>query len=340
MVETYCGYAGSGGAIVSGRVFWQPVLGTQGGRGTFRRDIADLARHFFRWGLAGKKVRVSLGGAEKTVETGAGGWFEARLEPRWLEAGRARHEARVDVEDGRAQGRGVVFAATQGRSSFVVVSDIDDTVMVTGVGRTLVMLWRLFFTDARARVAFPGVAEFYRALQIGPGGDEHNPILYVSRGPWSIRPIVEQFFEDRGIPPGPIYLRDWGLSIQHPLPHRAKDHKRVLIETMLDIHRDKPFVLLGDSGQEDAEIYVGLAEAWPGRVSAIYVRDVSKEGPSSLRMRALVKRAEKAGARFVLESSSERMAEDAAALGLVAKGRAEEQRRQKRTARPAQEAER
>jgi phosphatidate phosphatase APP1 len=67
----------------------------------------------------------------------------------------------------------------------VIISDIDDTVMVTGVAHELVMLWRLFARPAASRVPFPGVAAFYRALHAGGTGQEQNPMLYVSRGPWT-----------------------------------------------------------------------------------------------------------------------------------------------------------
>ncbi len=138
------------------------------------------------------------------------------------------------------------------RCRCVVVSDIDDTVMRTGVANKLKMLWRLFVEDAESRVAFPGVAALYRALHAGAGGAEGNPMLYVSRAPWGLYEMLSEFFQRHGIPAGPVlFLREWGLSWTHPLPRRATDHKQALIRHMLALYRDLPFVLIGDSGQHD-----------------------------------------------------------------------------------------
>jgi phosphatidate phosphatase APP1 len=180
------------------------------------------------------------------------------------------------------------------------------------------MLWRLFFTDAEARVAFPKVPAFYRALHAGPSGQAKNPMLYVSRGPWSIRPVIEQFFQDRDIPDGPVvFLRDWGLSLQHPLPRRSEAHKHALIATMVDVYDPQPFVLIGDSGQHDPEVYVDIAEAWPGRVRAIYIRDVTGTRARAEAIAALGPRAEREGARLILAPDVEPMARDAALQGFI-----------------------
>ena len=212
-----------------------------------------------RWGLRDRTVRASLGGDEATTPTGPGGRFEIQLAPTRLTDGEAWQEVHLDVEGSEAEGQGWVYAPAS-PSDFVVVSDIDDTVMHTGVANKLAMVWRLFFRDAEHRSPFPGVAELYRALHGGPDGSQANPMLYVSRGPWSIRPVLDSFFQQHDIPVGPIlFLRDWGITLQHPLPRKSTRHKHDLIERMLRIYHDRPFVLVGDSGQHDPEVYAELA---------------------------------------------------------------------------------
>jgi phosphatidate phosphatase APP1 len=79
------------------------------------------------------------------------------------------------------------------------------------------MLWRLFVEDAQSRVAFPGVAALYRALHAGVSGQEANPILYVSRAPWGLYDILDEFFDLHGIPVGPVlFLREWGSRGRAP----------------------------------------------------------------------------------------------------------------------------
>ena len=147
-----------------------------------------------------------------------------------------------------------------------MISDIDDTVIETGVANKLKMLWNLFMQGPRSRVAFPGIAALLQALHRGASGHEQNPMLYVSRGPWSIHDTLDEFFNLHRIPVGPIlFLREWGLTLQRPLPRRAQDHKLELIRNMLALYRHLPFILIGDSGQRDPEIYTQVVREHPGR---------------------------------------------------------------------------
>src|SRR3954471_6984878 len=107
---------------------------------------------------------------------------------------------------------------------------------------------------------------------------EHNPMLYVSRAPWTNYEVLDAFFGLHGIPVGPLlFLREWGLTVQSPLPRRGKGHKLELIGNMLRLYRGLPFVLVGDSGQRDPEIYARVVRENPGRVLAVYVRNVSRD---------------------------------------------------------------
>ncbi len=202
---------------------------------------------------------------------------------------------------------------------FVVISDIDDTVMRTGVANKAVMLWRLFVQPARSRIAFPGVAAFYTALHRGASGAELNPMLYVSRAPWSIYDVLEEFFVLHRIPVGPIlFLREWGMTVQSPLPRRAKDHKLDLIRDMLALYSDLPFILIGDSGQHDPEIYTRVLRENPGRVLAIYIRNVSRDVERRRAIEALALTVVDARGSLLLAADSLAMAEHAAERGLIA----------------------
>jgi phosphatidate phosphatase APP1 len=181
------------------------------------------------------------------------------------------------------------------------------------------MLWRLFVQGPRSRVAFPGVAALLRALHRGRSGAETNPMLYVSRAPWSIYEILDEFFNLHRIPIGPIlFLREWGLTVQSPLPRRAADHKLELIRNILTLYDELPFVLIGDSGQHDPEIYTRIVREHPGRVLAIYIRNVSRDPARHRGIEDLAIEVVEAGSALVLAADSLAMAEHAAEHGLIA----------------------
>ena len=199
-----------------------------------------------------------------------------------------------------------------------VISDIDDTVVHTGVANKLAMMWRLFATEAEARVAFPGVGELYRALHRGGPESDDNPIFYVSRGPWSIYPVLEEFFVRRQIPVGPILLlRDWGIHLAHPWPRQARDHKRRLIDELLETYPELPFVLIGDSGQHDPEIYAEATARWGARIACSYIREVTGDPAREVEVRELARRCAELGSEMVLAKDSTAMAEHAARRGFI-----------------------
>jgi phosphatidate phosphatase APP1 len=200
-----------------------------------------------------------------------------------------------------------------------VISDIDDTIMETGVANKARMLWNLFVQGPRSRVAFPGMAALLQALHRGVSGTEVNPMLYVSRGPWSIYEILDEFFNVHAIPIGPIlFLREWGLTLQSPLPRRAEDHKLELIRNMLRLYRNLPFVLIGDSGQRDPEIYAQIVCEHPGRVLAIYIRNVSRDPARRRAIEDLALEVVAAGSSLLLAADSLAMAKHAIDHRLIA----------------------
>ena len=321
VIEAYRGYGTRSEVFLIGRVFRQ-FQGEPAEAGSLRAELRDVGRRLSRRSVPGVTVTARLHGATEKVVTDADGYFRVHLRPGAVLPSEAIwHSMDLRLEEPQpveAQGR-VYIPPPQSR--FVVISDIDDTVMHTGVANKLGMMWRLFVADAQSRVAFPGVAALYRALHAGASGAEGNPMLYVSRAPWGIYSVLEEFFDLHGIPVGPVlFLREWGISWKSPLPRKAADHKQELIHNMLDLYSDLPFVLIGDSGQHDPEVYKQVVEEHPGRVLAIYIRNVSRDPKRMAEIEELATVVAAAGSSLVLAADSVAMAEHAAGLGLVASG--------------------
>jgi phosphatidate phosphatase APP1 len=315
VLQPYRGYGSEARIFVIGRAFWQRTERGEVG------ELRAIARRIQRRPVSGALIRARFYGAIAEVETDRDGYFRIEMAP-GAPVPRELRWHRLDLAmlaPERVAAVAEVYIPPPD-SRFVVVSDIDDTVMHTGVANKAAMLWRLFVQDAENRTVFPGVSHLYRALHAGAGGDEANAMLYVSRAPWGIYDLLETFFQRHDIPIGPIlFLREWGISWRHPLPRRAVDHKRVLIEAMMGLYADMPFVLIGDSGQHDPEVYRRLVEVFPGRVRAVYIRDVAARGPERAAEVTAIAAALKAdGGHLVLARDSLAIAEDAARLGLIA----------------------
>ncbi|AHJ97674.1 App1 family protein [Hymenobacter swuensis] len=161
-------------------------------------------------------------------------------------------------------------------AEYGIISDLDDTVIQTSATDLLRMARTVLLRNARSRLPFKGVAEFYRQLQLGRNGKRNNPFFYVSSSPWNLYDLLEDFLELNDIPPGPLLLRDMALKRkQAGSASEHHGHKLKEIDNLLLTYPKLPFVLIGDSGQEDANIYREVVRRHPGRVLAIYIRDVN-----------------------------------------------------------------
>lgn len=219
-------------------------------------------------------------------------------------------------------GTGRVLVPDPG-ARFGVVSDLDDTVIQTGVRRVLHLLSATFLENARTRLPFPGVAAFYQALRAEGPGIPPNPIFYVSSSPWNFHDFLLEFLEVRGIPVGPLLLRDWGTARDSLLPPGHHEHKTESIERVFRTYPSLSFLLIGDSGQRDPEIYRELAERHPGRVMAIYIRDVSANPIRSAEVEKLAAEVGELGSVMVLVEDTVAAARHAAARGWMAPERVE-----------------
>ena len=200
---------------------------------------------------------------------------------------------------------------------FGVISDIDDTVIQSRVSNFLQAARTVMLGNARTRLPFPGVAAFYRALRDGATGDEKNPIYYVSSSPWNIFDVIAEFMEIQKIPRGPLLLRDWDIGWGLLSSSRHLEHKAAPIRDIMKLSPEMKFILIGDSGQHDPEIYRQIVAEFPERVKAIYIRDVTLNPERSAQVKKLAEEVLAADSVLVLAENTLAAARHAAEQGWI-----------------------
>jgi hypothetical protein len=167
-----------------------------------------------------------------------------------------------------------------------------------------------------------------------PGSVEpcaNNPLFYVSSSPWNLYSLLSEFFQLQDIPNGPVlFLRDWGISEEELLPTHHRSHKLKTIQNIMEVYPKLPFILIGDSGQEDPEIYAEVVQKHPQRIPAIYIRNVSHELKRPEAIRQLAKKVADTGSTLILADDTVPMAEHAAAQGWIDPASLAEIREEKR----------
>lgn len=161
-------------------------------------------------------------------------------------------------------------------AEYGVISDIDDTILRTGV--TSFLKWRLLknslLTNAYNRIPFKGAPELYQKLHLGRSGNNKNPVFYISNSPWNLYKYLKLFLDFNKFPKGPILLRNFRTPFDRSLKPE-KPHKQKEIINILKTYPDLKFILIGDSGEHDASIYTDIAVQFPDRILAIYLRSVN-----------------------------------------------------------------
>lgn len=161
-------------------------------------------------------------------------------------------------------------------STYGVISDIDDTIMHTGVTsflKTRVAL-NTFFKNYDTRLPLLGAANLYQLLHRGISGTDFNPMFYVSNSPWNLYAYLEKFLDFHGFPKGPILLRDFPTPWDRT-PKLRRPHKEHELLNILKHYPDTKFILIGDSGEHDVDYYKNVTEQYPDRILAIYLRSVN-----------------------------------------------------------------
>jgi len=200
-------------------------------------------------------------------------------------------------------------------SKFGVISDIDDTLLETGVVSKL--KWKVLvnslFKHAENRMAFAGAATIYSKLHQGISGEEANPIFYVSNSPWNLYRYLEYFLKHNNFPKGPILLRDFRTPFDKT-KKRKVSHKEHEIKNIIKTYPNMEFVLIGDAGEHDIDIYLDVVKHYPDRIKAIYIRTVNHK-KRMLRIQRLIK--DYTNVPVLLFKDSEEVLEHARKLRLI-----------------------
>jgi phosphatidate phosphatase APP1 len=318
-IHAYAGYGSRRRVWLRGRVLDDEGLQPADERAGVWRNLRDAWKRFETDERAGVRVRAAAHGAQAEAVTDREGYFEVTLEtPAPLPAEREWHDVALTAFHGDtpvASATGRVLAPAEA-ARVAVISDIDDTIVQTGATQWLRAARGVLLGNAYTRLPFPGVAPFYRALRVGGDGGAANPFFYVSSSPWNLYDLLAEFMDLNAIPVGPLLLRDWGITPQSVLPTDHRSHKLAHIRQIMDSY-PLPFILIGDSGQRDPEIYREVVAEYPARILAIYIRSVSPDPLRRETVRALAREVERAGSALLLTDDTLSAARHAADNGWI-----------------------
>jgi len=320
VVQLYRGYRSSKKLFLQGRVLKESFIEvTQGDKRW--RNFVNAIRRFDSDEVGGAKLDLNYLGQNFSRVADSEGYFEVHENLTVSPSDDAWEEVSANLTDvpfGKPAGdkfSGEV-ADLSTEANIAIVTDIDDTILQTHV-TSLFKLRALYHTlvdNAFTRLSFSGAPTLYQALSEGPTkANVSNPTFYLSRSPWNLYDVLEHFLDNKGFPKGPIFLRDVGL----PYLANASEfgHKEGSILRLIADFPTLKFVLIGDSGEKDADIYHSVAKRHPDRIAAVIIRNV-KNNANARRIQRMFARLP-TERNFHLVKTSAEAAEHLAKLGFL-----------------------
>lgn len=320
-VLAYRGYGSGVQAHVYGRVVERSGVSPSSDTDSVLTNLLNTYRRADSDPLPRAELKVGLGQLSASMVADDQGYFGGWITSDQVSGGEW-HDYRAElashlIESGDpVRGKGEVLVPPDS-ARFAVISDIDDTVIQSRVSNFIHAARTVMLGNARTRLPFPGVAAFYRALRDGRGGEEKNPVFYVSSSPWNIYDVISEFMELQNVPKGPLLLRDWDWSVSALASARHFEHKGVAIRNIMQLYPHMSFILVGDTSQHDPEIYSRIVAEFPDRVKAVYIRDVTQNAARAASVKRLADEVHAAKSTLVLTEDTLGAARHAAEHGWI-----------------------
>lgn len=321
VIVPYRGFGTRSQAVLEGRVLEDKGLERPKPDDHWLENITAMYHRFESDELPGIPLAATLGSQTARVTSDAEGYFRVQFQLEELLPDERWHDVhlRLETDETASETQEKIWATgtiltPSADAEFGIISDIDDTVLQSYVTDWLRMARVALLRNASTRLPFDGVAQFYQALVGGSDGKQDNPVFYVSSSSWNLYDLLVDFLDIQEIPPGPLLLRDIGLDKSRFLTG-GHGHKGDKIDRILDTYPGLPFVLIGDSGQRDPELYREAVDRHPGRIREIYIRDVVPDHRESVE--EIISDSAGQGIEMLLVSDTAAAAEHARQRGLI-----------------------
>lgn len=243
---------------------------------TLWRNARKFWKRFESDEIPGVGVSGRLKGIEAIATSDHEGYFMLEFKGlNGIELDNGWHDVELEITDMpyrlkyEKQTTGEVLICRQ-NVPFGIISDVDDTIIRSHATSTFYSTLTMIRHDARSRTPFEGVSDLYKTLM------DHgkNPLFFVSGSSYNLYDLLISFCEYQDIPKAPFFLRNIGLELKQWFKQDTMPYKLEYIQWILDIYQHLPFILIGDSGQHDPEVYLEVHNQNPGRIKAVYIRHV------------------------------------------------------------------
>ncbi len=277
-VKVYHGYGHTNNLVVYGHVLAGKSVGPSKYTNNPILNIIHLTKLFFVKPIPNVKVSLQWKNQQFYSTTESDGFFKFEWKSD-TEVKAGWHQVIIHLLNNQnliaTSGEGKIFVPHSTQYGFI--SDIDDTVLVSHSANTGQKLRVMFTKNPRSRKTFADVVKFYQLLSLAhTTADLLNPFFYVSSSEWNLYDDLNEFFKHNGLPKGAFLLNQIKKWYQLLKTGKTKHQGKLMrVTRILEAFPKQRFILLGDNSQSDPEIYVAIANKYPERIVALYIRNIS-----------------------------------------------------------------
>lgn len=325
-IQAYRGYGNEKQVFMLGRVLENEGLELPPKNASIWQNLSSLYHRYESDEIPNARIEYKLENHRETITCNKEGFYNINISNPQLSLNGSEKWKKITLrliepyqekqEEVKVEGEIQVPLAC---NTFGLISDIDDTIMVTKATEFLEKMRIFILRNSHTRKPLEGVAALYRAFEAGKNKNAQNPVFYLSSSSWNLYDVFDQFCQINQIPKGTFLLTQLGFDKDRIIRKGHKHHKLEKILHILDTFPDLAFVLVGDSGQKDPEIYLEVVNKCPDRVKAIYIRDVKPEIPEERdqEVNEICRQVKKKGVEMKLIQNSMEAARHALQLGLI-----------------------
>lgn len=274
-VAAFRSYGCDDWVVLCGRVIENLDIGSPRQEDSWRRNLRNMLRVFLRARAEKAELRATIDQQSIPIITDAIGyfWVEVALHtpvdmPGWVD---------IDFELEPVQGyrriptqRGKFLSIPScAPRSVGIISDIDDTIVESYATDLLMSAKMTFMNNSSTRIAIGGMAELYRTIVRQT--PLLSPVFYITSSSWSLYNLMSDFLSLQNFPEGPLLMQKVGMT-NNKLIKKGHNHKTEKIEAIFRITKNQRFLLFGDNGQADRQIYYDIATRYPDRIAAVCIR--------------------------------------------------------------------
>ncbi len=239
----YNGFLENKKILISGRLTYGKFRKPKS-NDTYIQNIIDLIRQYYAIGIPQQKVKIHIGTQTKIIRTNNRGDYKTHIN--YEKKDMKNYTVQYKDEQRCAK----IFLPEN--KKLAIITDVDDTFLVSHSTSFFKRIWTSAINNFNTRNSVKDIIDIYKTFS--------GPVFYVSNSQWKLYEVIDGFRKINNMPPGPFLLRG--------------RRKYTRIKAIIESYPYK-FILIGDDGHKDPEVYTRINKEFPNKIKAICIRQIS-----------------------------------------------------------------